>query len=309
MEGRWGDAARFLFPGPGAHAGSSWRRMLRLAKSLAPRWVRHLHDTLRWKRTPKPSWMVDRAWDEWRSQAGPVVAPASLPASPAAAAMGRADQRPPRILDRMVTAICHAQGNRASLPVHGLGPGRRSRSPFRRGTGRRLGRSSDSTEVRSPISCLPRVEQRRGKTNASDVLANRVRRQLPRHPAPVRFRLIGWLAAMWTGSPRQKPSPHSNVHRRLRFGPLGPSGESPHLRLGFRLFRVIVRARERRRHGRRTLGERSPHHLWLLMKPRALTPIGNLGTSLPAAPACRVRTMPPLPFPVAIRPAIRCGPE
>jgi asparagine synthase (glutamine-hydrolysing) len=194
VEGRWGDAARFLLLAPDASPASSWRRMMRLAKSLAPRWVSRVHDTLRWRRAQKPFWMVEQAWTEWRPRSRPIAVPPSLHSHVQRQRWAELTSSRHVFSIEWLQQSAIRNGLELRFPfldwdlvVFTLSiPSRHWPPPW---PFERLHRLA-LTDLLPPL-----VEQRRGKANAADALANRVSRQLP-----VIRRLLdspGWLAGRY----------------------------------------------------------------------------------------------------------------
>jgi len=176
-ERRWGTATRFLLEAPGATVASSFRTALRLAKSLAPRWVGELHDSVRRRRQQKPKWLRDDAWARWRPLPSRFDAPATLRTG-----VQRSHWRE-LTSPRHVLSVEWAQ-------QHALRSGVEVRFPFMDGPLVAFALSIPSRLWPPPwpferlqrtalADILPAaVAQRRSKANASDVLANRVQRQL-----------------------------------------------------------------------------------------------------------------------------------
>jgi asparagine synthase (glutamine-hydrolysing) len=175
---RWGTVSRYLVDAPGATVASSIRAALKVAKWMAPPWVRHFHDTFEWRRQRKPAWLVPEAW-AWRPKgAAPFRPPAAMESNVQRAHWLALTS--PRHLLSMELLQQHAMRSGMevrfpfmdwdlatfvlSVPAHLWPPP----WPFERLHRTALG----------PI--LPKaILQRRSKANAWDALANRVRRQLP----------------------------------------------------------------------------------------------------------------------------------
>ena len=181
LQRRWGDAARFMLKAPGANlpvvAGAA---TLRLAKALSPRWVRDVHDRLRWRRSPETRLDGRSGLAGMASQSHVVCW--RRPALRSHVQRQRWSELTSGryvFCDRMAAAVGHTRGRRASFPVHGLGSGRCLRFPFLRALAAALAVRAATSDVRSPICFPPLINQRRGKANATDAFANRVSRQLP----------------------------------------------------------------------------------------------------------------------------------
>ena len=249
LQRRWGDAARFMLKAPGANLRSSLRRTLRLARALSPRWVRDVHDKIRWRRTRKPDWMVDRAWREWRPRVTSSAVPPSLRSHVQRQRWSELTSGRHVFATEWLqqSAIRHGVELRFpfmdwDLVVFALSiPSRYWPPPW---PFERLHRTALADMLPAAIN------RRRDKANAADALANRVSRQLPTIRRLFDSR-VGLRGATSIRPRRRKLLPYSKRRRRLCSGVLGRSGESRHWRLGFEPFRVILRHRdERLRYGR-----------------------------------------------------------
>jgi asparagine synthase (glutamine-hydrolysing) len=179
LQRRWGDAARFMLKAPGADLRSSLRRTLRLAKALSPRWVRDVHDKIRWRRARKPDWMVDRAWREWRPRVtSSAVPPPSLRSHVQRQRWSELTSGRHVFATEWLQQSAMRNGVELRFPfmdwdliVFALSiPSRYWPPPW---PFERLQRTALADMLPDAIN------RRRGKANATDALANRVSRQLP----------------------------------------------------------------------------------------------------------------------------------
>jgi asparagine synthase (glutamine-hydrolysing) len=75
-DGRLLDTYAFIRRAPWHSAADKGRLVLRLAKSLAPPWLRRAHDALRPRKEERPTWMAEHAWRLPRLRHDPVLPPA-----------------------------------------------------------------------------------------------------------------------------------------------------------------------------------------------------------------------------------------
>jgi asparagine synthase (glutamine-hydrolysing) len=175
--GRWTVAARLLLRRPAATARSSFRVGMRVAKALAPAWLRSAHDRVRRRREQRPPWIARAAWGNWRPPPATTTFPAGLRTHVQSAHWRELTSA--RHLVSMEWAQQHAIRNRAEVRFPFMDADLVSLSlslpwnrwpppwPFERLHRTALG------DMLPPL-----VRQRRSKANAADALANRARVQL-----------------------------------------------------------------------------------------------------------------------------------
>jgi asparagine synthase (glutamine-hydrolysing) len=174
-DGRLFDTYAFIKRAPWHTAADKRRLVLRLAKSLAPAWLRRAHDALRPRREERPAWLAEHAWRRERLLYDPVLS--SVP---------RTEIQRQRWLD--VTSPRHVFGIEV-FQEHAMRNGLELRLPFMDWELTQLILATPPRHWPPPwpnerlhrdalAALLPEaVAQRRTKANFSLALANRVKRQ------------------------------------------------------------------------------------------------------------------------------------